>query len=239
MYPCIHSDNIEKNQYLRAINPFSTDFGKFLTETVRCYEKNIREFTLVIDYLIYKENTVNHVYYRLNTDELAKIAYDSESKRFKIHKICCCNPVNYIKKDVEYLTDACNDCQKLEKNITMFLENMYGRYDWIVVAFISKSSKFEAKLIKLLNKQVMSGFTELTKGDVSVAVARQAKGTHAETNKIGKSIDNCFAKTSAELHCTTQQLRKWMELVDGIKLILIKPFMPQLLKVMIALMQRM
>lgn len=179
---------------------FISNLGDMLAQHVKCHEKDIREYNVFISKLIYMGNTMNQVYYTLKKitsaariAEEAQITYESASVMFQIHKYCIINSTDFIQKDVVGLMDNTKDRQKLAEKVRSELAVMYDRYDWMVVAFITKNSKH--KIIETQNKHILSGFTEVTKGEVSVAVARQVKGNHTKASKVKKAIDPCFAKS--------------------------------------------
>lgn len=197
---------------------FINNLGEMLAEHVKCHDKDIREYTMLISKLIYKGNTMNQFYYKLKNiessakiDEAAKIAYDSASAMFQIHKNCINDSTEYIKKDVEGLIDNTKNLQKLAQTVRSFLDKTYDIYDWMVVAFITKHSKH--KIIETLNKHVLSGFTEVTKGRVIVAIARQVKGTHTKAGKVTEAIKRCFAK-SVLCYKVAKKLSECEEIVE-------------------------
>lgn len=197
-----------------------SDLGQMLAQHVKCHEKELRQYIVFINELIYKGNTMNQFYYKLKNiqsgakvEEEARIAYDCASAMFKTHKYCISHSMDYIKKDVESLIDKTKKRQALAQEVRSFLEKMYDSYDWMVVAFITKSSKHT--IIKSLNSHVLSGFTEVTKGGVSVAVARQVKGTNSKAGEVKKAIDRCFAK-SVPCYKVAEKLSECKETVEGI-----------------------
>lgn len=87
------------------------------------------------------------------------------------------------------------------------------RYDWMVVAFLTKNSHHDTT--KSLNKHILTGFTEVTKGEVSVAIARQVKGTHTKAIKVKQAIDMCLVK-SVLCYKVAEKLSKCKETVETI-----------------------
>lgn len=211
------------HQVLTAQKPsFSTDFGKVISEKFKCHEKEIKLLAVFINGLIYQGNTVNLFYNSLikvdDINMLAEIAFDSSKVMFEIHKNCISNSVKYVKEDVTNLIKEnrkSNNRNVLAKNIRTFLEATYDRYNWITVAFITKNSKHDK--IEILNKHILSGFIEVSHGEVTVAVARQLKGKHTKADKVRKAIEKCVDK-SVECQKVEEKLSNCKETVDGINL---------------------
>lgn len=197
---------------------FINPLGNLLAEHVKCHEKDIREYTVFIYKLIYKANTMNEFYYNLKgiksearVDEEAKIAYDAASIMFQIHKKCIINSMDFIKKDVETLIDKTKTRTELAKEVWSFLVKEYDRYDWMVVAFKTKKSN---RPIKSLNSHILTGFTEVTKEGISVAVARQMKGTHTKTTSVKQTIGRCIDE-SVKCHKVAKKLSECTETMEG------------------------
>ena len=205
---------------------FGTEFGGLLSAHVRCHEKKIKDFTMLIYSLVHKANTVSH--FICSQDKLigleillADNAYDSAVVMFDIHKKCISDPDKYIREDItEKITE--NDKnpvakKQLAKTIRDFLEKMFDRYNWIAVAFFIKNSKHEKQ--KFRNNHVLSEtFIVVKTVDVTVAAARQVKGTHTKAKKVKEAIEKCFAEKKPDCHEVIEQLSNCKELVDGIKL---------------------
>lgn len=193
---------------------FMTNFGKLLTDHVRCHEKEIRKFTVFINQLIFKGNVMNHFYYTLmkvnKVDELAEIAYVSAFVMVEIQNYCLSHLANYIELDVKERIDEKINRNDLAKNIRVFLETTYDRYDWMVVAFPTKN--FQHSFFRIGKKHSFSGFTQVPKGDVTVAVAWQAKGYHTEASKVIEAIKKCV---SDSVNC--KDVPKTLEACKGIK----------------------
>ncbi|XDV25900.1 hypothetical protein PO909_029727 [Leuciscus waleckii] len=192
--------------------------GDLLAEHVKCHEKDIRQFTVFINKLIYKANTMNTFYYNLKgiesqakVDEEAKIAYKTASAMFQVHKKCIDNSMEYIKNDVETLIDNTKKSSDLAKEVCSFLVKEYDRYDWMVVAFKTKKSN---KPFESLNSHVLAGFTDKTKGGISVAFARQVKGNHTKTALVKQTIGSCI-KDSDKCHEVANKLRGCFEAKGG------------------------
>lgn len=193
--------------------------GKLLAEHVNCHEKVIREYTVFINKLIYKGNTMNQFYYKFEdiesdarVDMQAKIAYDAASVMLDIHMQCIKSSMDYIKKDVAAQIDRTKTRTELAKEVLSILMNDYDRYDWMVVAFITKKSHHEH--IKMLNSHTLSGFTEVIKEGISVAVARQVKGTHTKAALVKQTIGRCIDK-SVLCHKVANKLKDCTETVEG------------------------
>lgn len=208
--------------YLTATGPtLMNNLAHDLAEHVKCHEKEIIEYTVLISQLMYMGSTMNQVYYGLKdtvTDPKvqaeAQMLYDSASAMFRIHKSCITDSIDYIKRDVEELM-AGTEKKNLAKTVRSKLAEMYDRYDWMVVAFLTKKSKH--KVVETENRHILFGFTEVTKDKVSVAVARQVKGTHSKqkANKVKEAIKRCFNKP-ALCYKVAQKLSKCKERVDDL-----------------------
>ncbi|CAM4572559.1 unnamed protein product [Leuciscus chuanchicus] len=144
-------------------------------------------------------------------DEEAKIAYKTASAMFQVHKKCIDNSMEYIKNDVETLIDNTKKSSDLAKEVCSFLVKEYDRYDWMVVAFKTKKSN---KPFESLNSHVLTGFTDKTKGGISVAFARQVKGNHTKTALVKQTIGSCI-KDSDKCHEVANKLRGCFEAKGG------------------------
>nr|XP_046272488.1 uncharacterized protein LOC124073953 [Scatophagus argus] len=198
---------------------FINNLGKSLADHAKCHEQDIREYTVFISKLIYQGITMTQLYYNLKEiksqniiDKEAEIAYDSASVMFQIQKFCIFNSTDYIVNDVKWLIDNTKR-EELAKKVRSFLQKTYDRYDWMVVAFITKHSKH--KVVETLNKHVLSGFMEVTKDKVSVAVARQVKGTHTKSYQVEGAIKRCISN-SVLCYKVEEKLRRCGEYVAGI-----------------------
>ncbi|XP_042599424.1 uncharacterized protein LOC122140341 [Cyprinus carpio] len=198
---------------------FKYPLGDLLAEHVNCHEKNIREYTVFIYKLIYKGNTMNEFYYKLKhtesdakANEMANIAYDAASVMFQVHMQCIKNSMDYVKKDVKSIIDQKKARSELAKEVWSFLVKEYDRYDWMVVAFISKKSQHEK--MKTLNSHVLTGFTPVEEGIVTVAVARQVKGTHDKAALVKQAIGRCIDE-KVLCYKVAEKLAKCNELVEG------------------------
>ena len=178
----------------------SENLATVLATKLKCHEKDIREYTVFISSLFYKGNYMNQLYdehkntkSKISIDKLSKQAYESALAMFQMHKNCIFNNIDYIIKEVEELIDHKLKRQEQANKVRYFLEETYNRFDWMVVAFITKSSQH--KIIETLNKHLVSRFTEVTKDGVSVAVARQVKGTHTKAGEVKEAIKKCVEKS--------------------------------------------
>uniref|UniRef100_A0A7N6BGX8 EGF-like domain-containing protein n=1 Tax=Anabas testudineus TaxID=64144 RepID=A0A7N6BGX8_ANATE len=190
-----------------------------LSEHFKCHEKDIKEFVIFLNTLIYKGNSVKLFYDRLagvsSEEELAKIAFECAKVMFEIHNNCISNSLKYVKEDIEKQIPDIEDRDELAKFSRLFLERTYDRYNWITVAFRTKGSTH--RHAKQFNKHILSGFINMTKGDVTVAVARQIKGNQTKADKVRKAIENCLDK-SVDCQNIANKLSECKESVDGIKI---------------------
>uniref|UniRef100_A0A673FYA5 EGF-like domain-containing protein n=1 Tax=Sinocyclocheilus rhinocerous TaxID=307959 RepID=A0A673FYA5_9TELE len=198
---------------------FRYPLGDALAEHANCHEKDIRAYTVFIYKLIYKGNTMNEYYYKLKniesdarSDEMASIAYNISSVMFQVHMQCIEKSMDYVIKDVKSLTDQKKSRSDLAKEVWSFLVKAYDRYDWMVVAFISKKSKHT--ILKFLNSHNLSRFTPVEEGIVTVAVARQVKGNHTLALKVKQAIGRCIDE-SVLCYKVAKKLSECSELVKG------------------------
>ncbi|XP_029944846.1 uncharacterized protein LOC115386596 [Salarias fasciatus] len=175
---------------------FTYNLGDLLSKQIKCHETDLREYTEFINKLICKGIVMNQFYYKVKkiesqarVDEESKIAYDSALVMFQTHEKCIFDSIEYVKTDVETLINSIKHRSNLAEDVQKFLDNTYDRYDWMVVAFIAKNSKH--RILETLNKHVLAGFTIVTEGGVSVAVARQVKGTHTKARSVKEAIKGC------------------------------------------------
>lgn len=191
-------------EYLKAKGiTFIYSLGDLLAKHVRCHEKDIKEFTVFINELIMKGSFLNDLYYdykNINSPardaKAAEITYDAGSVMFKVQKSCIFNSMEYVKLDVTGLINdpiEHKDRQKLAEKVALSLSQTYDRYHWMVVAYLTKHSNH--KVLKIENRHYLSGFTEVTSGDITVAVARQVKGNYEKVKDLKTELDRCFTKS--------------------------------------------
>uniref|UniRef100_A0A3B5AHS0 EGF-like domain-containing protein n=1 Tax=Stegastes partitus TaxID=144197 RepID=A0A3B5AHS0_9TELE len=181
---------------------FIYNLGDMLAEHVKCHDREIREYTVFINQLICKGNTMNQFYYkqkRLDNPALiekaAETAYDAANVMFKVQRACMENSEGYVRKDIEALIDntTTKNRQDLANEVLAFLEKTYDRFDWMVVAYITKNSGH--KILETRNKHTLTDFyIYVDRKGVSVAVARQVKGKHTMFNQVSDAIRRCFPK---------------------------------------------
>ncbi|XP_034721146.1 uncharacterized protein LOC117939816 [Etheostoma cragini] len=198
---------------------FIENLGLKLADHSKCHEKDLRDYSAFINELIYKGNTMNQLYYKLKkidsparVKEAADIAYESAAALFQLQLYCIEKSDDYIKTDVLGLIDDTKDRKGLAEKVWSFLEKTYDRHDWMVVSFLTKNSQHSNA--KTLNKHVLDGFTNVTKGEVSVAVARQVKGTHTRAADVKTAIERCLGK-SVLCHKVAEQLGNCQEPVGN------------------------
>lgn len=181
---------------------FIPDFSTLFNDQFRCHESSIKDLTHLISKLMVQGNIMNLFYYSLHefdtTDEVVKMIDETLAVMTNIHKYCVSNPNDYIKRDVFDQIDESLDRQQLAKQVKMFLEKTYTDYDWLVVAFITKNSKHSNVITKPFNKHKLSGFIEVKKGKVSVAVAKQVKGNHEKAKTVSEFVAKCLEKVNCK-----------------------------------------
>ncbi|XP_008401902.1 uncharacterized protein LOC103461375 [Poecilia reticulata] len=175
---------------------FIINFRTLLTDHVRCHEESIVGFTELISELMIRSNTINLFYYKLHginkAEEMSRMTFEMFSVMSEIHRFCIENPEKYIEKDVVDMIDENQNRQQLAMDIKGFLDKTYSRYDWIVVAFITRHSKYSVFYTKFLNKHYLDRFTEVSKGEVTVAVAKQTKGEYTMAEMVKGKIKKCI-----------------------------------------------
>ncbi|XP_043955751.1 uncharacterized protein LOC122821693 [Gambusia affinis] len=177
---------------------YSSDYEKLLKEKVRCHEDQIKKFSAVNAALVFKAITMTHLYNTINNketalqDDLVDKARDISVAMFHIHKNCISKPDEHVKLEIKEKIDESISRKSLAQNIMMYLTKTYDRYDWMVVAFLTKNSKGETFFTKWKNRHTLSGFTEVQKGKTSVAFAKQVKGNHNKAAEMIKVIKECY-----------------------------------------------
>lgn len=209
--------------YMTAKGPtFISNLGLMLAEHLKCDQNAIKQYSVFILKLVFEGNLLNQVYYHLTEtgssaklEEAVKIQYDVASAIFQMQKYCINQTTKYVREDVEVLIDKKKDRAKLAEDIRVFLEKKDNRYEWMVVAFKAKNS--DHSFIKIWNKHTLTlPFTEVTKDDVRVGVARQLKGQHTKADKIIAAIKKCFKKLPL-CYEVEKELSKCQEKVDNVQ----------------------
>ncbi|KAK5611509.1 hypothetical protein CRENBAI_015462 [Crenichthys baileyi] len=209
------------HSYIVGKGAYSPEFEKLLKDHVRCHEKSIKIYSAVNAGLMYKAITITHFYDRFNNiatneDNLANKAHDISAAMFQIHKKCISDPDPYVKLDVVDRTKESVKREELAENIRKYLDSTYNRYNWMVVAFLTGHSNHKNIFTKWRNRHILTGFTVAEIGKTSVAVAKQAKGTHKKTVKVINAIKECYDKTVA-CDKVKAKLENCAKEVDGIK----------------------
>ncbi|CAK6982072.1 hypothetical protein EXN66_Car016335 [Scomber scombrus] len=196
---------------------FITDFGKLISDHVKCHEKDVKVLTQVINTLIYQGVTMSHFYYKRKemndeVDKLAKKAYEVSSTMFQIHKKCIIDSMKFVEEDVKNLIDNSDKSQQAKK-IRGFLEKAYDRYDWTVVVFNTASSERSSFFTKAWKRHDLSGFIEVTKDTFTAAVSGQLKGKHTKGKTVSEDIKNCV-KDSDQCMDVIEKLKKCNTITD-------------------------
>lgn len=211
--------------YLTTVGvSFIKNLAKMLTEHVNCHPKELRGYTLLIQSLVFKGNTMMQFCYdnkkpkpsadSLDIKELAEFAYKAGSVMFEIHKHCISNVSKYVEKDVVQLISQSKHRLKQAHDIWAFLAKTYDIYDWMVVVFLTKHSSYPDW--RSFNKHTLTRFTEVNKDGVTVAVVRQVKGTHTHADKVKRAIPRCFGKM-LDCHKIGETLEKCEQAVEGLE----------------------
>uniref|UniRef100_A0A8C4HM38 EGF-like domain-containing protein n=1 Tax=Dicentrarchus labrax TaxID=13489 RepID=A0A8C4HM38_DICLA len=208
------------HQFLTAKSPSVTqNLGDLLADRLRCHEKDIKAQFLYLNKLMCKGNMINEKFYEFKgkdnnarIDTGHKIASESASALITSHKRCISDSAAYIEKDIFERIDDTKKHQEIADNIRAFLVNTYDRYDWMVVAFTTRNSKHKPKLLK---RHALSGFTEVQRGTVTVAVAKQVKGAHTKTAAVIAAIKGCLAQGVKMCLDVRQKLMECQKTVFG------------------------
>ncbi|XP_015260325.1 PREDICTED: uncharacterized protein LOC107104754 [Cyprinodon variegatus] len=200
------------------------DYEKLLTDHVRCNEKSIKAFAAINAALMHEAITMTHFYYRFKNikdanleDRLAKKAREISEAMFKIQVNCMSDPDPYVKLNVEERIDDSQDRKVLAENIRKYLDTIYYRYDWIVVAFLKDDEEHKNRFNKWRKKHFLTGFSETSKGKTSVAFAKQAKGNHKKTTEVTDVLKKCYNKV-VSCDKVTRTLESCKEQVGNAKL---------------------
>lgn len=218
-YP--HTATQELHQYLTTTGTsLMKNLAEVLGTKIKCDEVQIKAYTMLIDLLVYKGITMNHFIYKYKDTETeekfelsAKMAYESAAFMFNIHKSCLLNS-DYIKEDVKEFIKDTNRRTHMAHEVRSFLAKKYERYDWMVVAYKTGHSD---RHFKVFNQHTLYKFEFVVpSSDVSVALARQAKGTHTHPDKVKRAITKCLYN-KVDCHDVAEKLENCKEYVEGIK----------------------
>ncbi|TKS65272.1 hypothetical protein D9C73_028455 [Collichthys lucidus] len=218
-YPRTATEELHK--YLTTTGPsLMKNLAEMLGTKIKCDEVQIKAYTLLIDLLIYRGIRMNHLIYKLENTEIkekfessAKMAYESAVFMFNIHKSCLLNS-DYIEEDVKEFIQEPKRRTKMARDVRSFMANKYERYDWMVVAYKTGHSQ---RSCEVFNQHTLHGFQfEVQSGDVSVALARQAKGNHTFPDKVKRAIERCLYNM-VKCHDVAKKLKNCKENVEGIK----------------------
>ncbi|XP_049421036.1 uncharacterized protein LOC125881765 [Epinephelus fuscoguttatus] len=211
------------HQFLTANHASITqNLGDLLADRLRCHEKDIKVQFLYLNELMCKGNMLNEEYYEFtgtNTNArvnaLHKIASQSASALTTSHQRCLSDSAAYIERDIFERIDDTKKHGEIERHIREFLAETYDRYDWMVVAFMTHNSKHD---LLILNRHVVSGFTKVERGTVTVAVAKQVKGGYTKTAAIKKAITKCLPQSFKNCLNVAEKLQKCQETIYGKRL---------------------
>ncbi|XP_018553782.1 uncharacterized protein LOC108898308 isoform X1 [Lates calcarifer] len=216
-----YTDNtLVLHKYLTA-KPVSLtqNLGDLLADRLRCHEKDIKAQFLYLNKVMYKGNMLNEKYYEfkgINTkarvNQASKIASQAASALTTSHQRCISDSDVYIERDIFEQIDDTKKHQQIADSVRAFLEKTYDRYDWMVVAFTTQHSKHKPKLLK---RHVLSGFTEVERGAVTVAVAKQVKGSHSKAAAVKEAIRKCIPESVKMCVDVAQKLEECRETVFG------------------------
>ncbi|XP_023205452.1 uncharacterized protein LOC111611734 [Xiphophorus maculatus] len=178
---------------------YNADYMQLLKDHVRCDERRLKIFTAINALLAHRAITMTNFYNlfsNIKTDEdaLANKARDISAAMFQIHKNCTSEPDEYVKLDIlDQITES-GKRTDLAKSIREYLDKTFYHYNWMVVAFKTESSNRKSVFTKWLKSHILTGFTAVDKGKISVAFAKQAKGNHKKTAQVVQAIKKCYSK---------------------------------------------
>lgn len=190
------------HHHIAASGAYNVEYEKLLKDHVRCHEHRIKIYSAINAWLVYKAIVMTHFYNRFNNiktneDSLANKAREISAAMFQIQKNCISDPDNFVELDIKDRIDPSVKRKDLAREIRNYLDKTYNRYDWMVVVFITDHSKYESIFTKWKNRHILTGFTVVDHKTISVAVAKQAKGTHKKTHQVIEEIKKCYDKTVA------------------------------------------
>lgn len=192
----------ELHYHITASGGYNAEYEKLLKDHVRCHDHRIKLYSAINAWLVYKAIIMTHFYNRFknsttNEDSLANKAYEISAAMFQIQKNCISDPDPFVKLDVLDRIDPSVKRKDLAREIRKYLDKTYNRYDWMVVAFITDHSNHKSIFTKWKNRHILTGFIVVEKGKISVAVAKQAKGTHKKTKEVIENIKKCYDENVA------------------------------------------
>ncbi|XP_034718646.1 uncharacterized protein LOC117938235 [Etheostoma cragini] len=171
------------------------NLGDLLADRLGCHEKDIEAQFLYLNEIMCKGNTLIEKYNAfkgINTNARAnEIASLSASALFQSHQRCLSDSEAYIERDIFERIDVTKKHQEIAHAVRAFLSETYYRYDWLVVAFTTQNAQID---VPQLRKHHLSGFTEVQKGRVTVAVAKQVTGDHSQTGAVKDQITKCIPR---------------------------------------------
>ncbi|XP_017161705.1 uncharacterized protein LOC108166496 [Poecilia reticulata] len=176
---------------------YKAKYEELLKDHVRCDERRLKIFSAVNALLVHRAIAMTNFYNlfsNIKTDEdaLANKARDISAAMFEIHKNCTSEPDPYVKLDILDLIKESEKRKDLAKNIREYLDKTFYHYNWMVVAFKTRSSNHTRVISKWLNSHILTGFSAVEKGKTSVAFAKQAKGNHKKTAQVVDAIKKCY-----------------------------------------------
>lgn len=185
------------HQFLTAKpESITQNLGDLLADRLKCHEKDFKAQFLYLNKLMLKGNMLNEKYREFKgtnsdakVDAANEIACQSASALFTSHQRCLSDSAAYIERDIFERIDDTKKHQEIANSVMEFLAKTYDRYVWLVVAFTTQNSKHD---LALLNRHVLSGFTEVERGAVTVAVAKQVKGSHTMADAVKIAIKECL-----------------------------------------------
>ncbi|XP_068565621.1 uncharacterized protein [Cebidichthys violaceus] len=195
------------------------NLGDVLAARLRCHEKDVKEQFLYLNKLMCKGNVLNEKYYEFkgtnthaSVNTAVQIASQSASALIKSHQRCLSHSSAYIERDIFERIDDTKKHREIEDSVREFLVKTYDRYDWMVVAFTTKYSKRD---LPFLNLHTFSGFTEVQRGTVTVAAAKQVKGHHTKAAAVKRAVKKCLPEEAKCCLNVVKKLEKCQETIFG------------------------
>ncbi len=198
------------------------NFGDLLADRLRCHEKDVKAQFLYLNELMCKGNMLNEKYYefkgtstKAKVNTAHKIASQSASALIMSHQRCLSDSTAYIKMDIFERIDDTKKHEEIADSIKEFLVKTYDRYDWMVVAFTTHYSRHLPKIVK---RHTLSGFIQVERGTVTVAVAKQVKGQHTAAAAVKRAITKCIPSKTIFCLDVAEKLKECQEKVFGKRL---------------------
>ncbi|XP_030197379.1 uncharacterized protein LOC115532053 [Gadus morhua] len=172
-----------------------------IVEETRCHEERIATIEGHVNQLMFKRLFMNIHLYRYNNDDYSKTKIVSNVQYYyhgvmDLHKAlllkCFDTDTTYIKQDFDYKLYNAEHTKprKMAKAIREYLSEKHFRYDWMVIVYETDNN-----VLTHITKHVLSKeFIVRTGPALTVAAARQLKGSHTKVPNIKSEIEGCLKR---------------------------------------------